>query len=354
MRFPVVMLFAASAVNAQQAPVIVPDAPSCVACTITLKTLVFVGARDGAGALITAPNGVAIDSRGRYWITQESSLPMVYDQRGVFQRTVGAMGDGPGEFRMPYAPTPIGDSVLVFEGAGGRATMISPDLVPGRTMRTPREMGAATIVKWPSLVIGARAMYSRDPKAPTLLRVSFDGAEGKVLSGFGAEPLKLDVVREQHLEIVGNAVAGRVWSADRAARYRLSQWTTDGVLQRQFERKPAWFATDQPGPKPGVATVMEDSTGLVWVFTNVAAPTWKDAMPRGEGQREVAVRSIALEKFMKTIVEVIDPRAGRVVAYKDLGELVVAALPGRRAAIYTVDMDGIARLRIVELSITGR
>jgi len=48
------------------------------------------------------------------------------------------------------------------------------------------------------------------------------------------------------------------------------------------------------------------------------------------------------------------PAGARVIAHLEHNEWVFAALPGNRAAIYTVDDDGTARVKIVEVVIQGR
>ena len=62
----------------------------------------------------------------------------------------------------------------------------------------------------------------------------------------------------------------------------------------------------------------------------------------------------AFERLYRTTVEVIDPRTARVVTQRVLDEWIVAALPGNRAAAYSVDERGMPRITIVQLSLQGR
>jgi hypothetical protein len=54
------------------------------------------------------------------------------------------------------------------------------------------------------------------------------------------------------------------------------------------------------------------------------------------------------------MVEVIDPRANRVVARQQFDAWLVSALPNRRAAVYTTDADGVPHVAIVQLRLIMR
>jgi hypothetical protein len=339
-----------SAAAAQVQTALVPDALGCTRCSIAMRLLVTLGTEQGPGSIITVPNGMAVDGRGRYWVTQESELPFVYDRSGAFLQAVGTKGQGPGEFDFAYAPTPIpGDSVLVMDSQ--RMTVVGPDLRPVRTLLTGIPIGRLAVAHWPSQVIGTRSGYGRDMMQRPLLRLDFSGPEPAVLGGFGPDRGDLDP-RYPLLQNIRSFVNGRMWSND-GPRYRMSRWLPDGTLERSLERRPDWFVSPEPGgPRPHVSAVSEDSSGLLWAFVNVRAPTWREAMPpMAPGQREIAARSIAFEKYLRTTIEVIDPRTAQLVVRRELNELIVAVWPDGRAAAYVVDGDGVARLKVYALSI---
>jgi hypothetical protein len=54
------------------------------------------------------------------------------------------------------------------------------------------------------------------------------------------------------------------------------------------------------------------------------------------------------------MIEVIDPNTKRVVARRTVPLWIVAALPGLRAAAYTIDNNGVPHIEIITLSLTGR
>jgi len=222
-----------------------------------------------------------------------------------------------------------------------------------RTIRTTEPPGRLTVVQWPALAIGTRARYGRDMTLGPLFRMSLTTGESNVLTTFGPDRGDLDPRYPLRQVIGAGTSAGRIWAADAGnRRYRVAQWNVDGSLMRSFERKPDWFVNVQPpGPTPGVADISEAADGTLLVYVNVRAPTWREAFPpaTGTGPRDIPARQIAMEKMFRTTIEAIDPAGARVIAHLDHHEWVFAALPSNRAAIYTVDDNGIARVRIVEV-----
>ena len=62
---------------------------------------------------------------------------------------------------------------------------------------------------------------------------------------------------------------------------------------------------------------------------------------------------MAFEKLYSTTIELIDPVEARVLARRTIDQWVIAALPGRRIATYVVDRDGIPRVEISQIELTG-
>jgi hypothetical protein len=102
-----------------------------------------------------------------------------------------------------------------------------------------------------------------------------------------------------------------------------------------------------------VVGVQEDRGGLLWVFVLVAAPTWREAWPpEAAKRREVPAEKMAYGKLFRTTVEVIDPKAARVIARRMLNRWVIAVLPGGRVASYVEDSAGYPRVAIDAVSLT--
>jgi hypothetical protein len=188
--------------------------------------------------------------------------------------------------------------------------------------------------------------------------MAFDSTPPRVTRSFGPEWSMRDInTMEKTVAKVSRAAVG-VWSI-LPQTYGIDHYTRDGTLDARLERKPQWFASESmsigtrdtpPGPRFG--DLAEDAQGWLWTFVSVAAPTWWDAWPRDQG--ELRVVAFNREKMYRTTIEVIDPKAGRVIARRQLDDWIISTLPGDRAVIYMVNDDGFPRLRIVRYALEGR
>lgn len=347
-----------------QGPTVVPDAVSCVSCRISVRVAVILRPRGDSGEVTGRPEEVLSDAMGRFWVLDGSGPPMVYGSTGEFLASVGRRGSGPGEFGSPYDATALpGDSVMLIDRFGPRAVIVGPDLRPARTVRVPWQLGPAVAVAWPTSLMANGNVGTREGAGWPLHRVAMDGADARIVSSFGSGRGELRPDGWPELaQRLADVRDGRVWASS-VSSYRLDQWTAAGELVRSLERRPEWFfAGSGPGigtpsapPPAAVAAIREDPSGLLWVFVMVPARSWRGAW-RGvpEGAREVSARQIALEKLFATVVEVIDPATARVIARRRLDQWVIDALPEGRAAEYSVDIDGVPRIRILQLELVGR
>jgi hypothetical protein len=148
-----------------------------------------------------------------------------------------------------------------------------------------------------------------------------------------------------------------------AGRYWIGQWSVDGAMKASVNRRADLFINPRyvdgglfsSLARPSVAAIREDSSGLLWVAINVARPGWREGLPKlAPGVIEVSSRSISYERIYHTVIEVIDPRAGTVLARKQLNEWIVTLLPDGRVASYNVDIDGIPIISISRITLQGR
>jgi hypothetical protein len=151
--------------------------------------------------------------------------------------------------------------------------------------------------------------------------MTFDSSSARVVRSFGPS-WSLPDFRTMAATMRAPSASG-IWTAS-LEQYRIEHWSPQGQLQRVLERTPAWppRATEGLGtptiePPNSIQAITEDSAGRLWVFISVAAPTWREGWPANI-RGEMSMSSIALEKMLRTLVEVIDPVAGRVVARRQL------------------------------------
>ncbi|HEX6051172.1 MAG TPA: 6-bladed beta-propeller [Gemmatimonadaceae bacterium] len=337
----------------------VPDGVSCEACSIAVRPLVRLGAADGDGSLSGIPTAVRADGGGRYWVLEWRRRPMLFDATGRFTRNVGRMGQGPGEFVTPFDVIQLpGDSLLVIDAAAHRATVFSADLRARRFVSLRTQLFSTMVVRWPDEV-AANARPGRTAGS-VLHFISFAGSDAATVKTFGpeSEASRVGAMPSHRLAATGTA---RIWASE-VHEYRLVEWTAGGERGATLERDPDWFrgrvsgglGTPTSPPPPAIQAIHADGDGRLWVFVAVAAPTWREAWPGSASARgEVRAQDMAFEKLYRTTIELIDPVAARVVARRTIDQWVIAALPGHRIAAYTVDRDGIPRVEISRIELTG-
>lgn len=92
--------------------------------------------QDGSKAMLGDPQDVALLPDGRILVLDESpDRVLLFDAKGAFIRQIGREGDGPGEYRNPVMAV-RGDTVVLFSGARGRATLLTLDGKPVRDFLT--------------------------------------------------------------------------------------------------------------------------------------------------------------------------------------------------------------------------
>lgn len=346
----------------QTASRLIGDAIECRTCEITLRRVAVLGTSDGSGEIPGGVQAVSVDSAGRFWVLARNPLPMVFDSTGRFLQSVGRVGQGPGEFTSPLDVVALpGDSILVAEA--GRAVVMTGDLEAIRQVSLNAGFFPVRVLRWPDLVIANGFLATPESAGWPLHRLEFSREVVGVTKSFG--PDDGEVRPGGFPQLMQKIAVGdhmTFWSAD-WSRYRLVRWSATGDKELVLERRAAWFpetkrassfgAPDR-APDPGISAIHVDSAGLIWVFVKVPAPTWRRAWPTDANPGEVSLRRIAVEKLYRTTIEVIDPAIGRVVARTSVDGWVLEALPGRRAARYTVAEDETPRIEILSFSLKGR
>lgn len=155
--------------------------------------------------------------------------------------------------------------------------------------------------------------------------------------------------------------AASIWVGG-ASAYRLYRWTGEGVLAERWHRAPEWLPTPAaprlgtPNVAPGASIVgiTQDSAGRVWTVTRLPGPAWKTGWPSlPPGTREVRSRDLVLDRLFVTLVEVFDPRLGRIVARQTWDAYAPNALPDASLVLYSTDASGDRVTRIVRLRLEG-
>ncbi|MGH9720845.1 MAG: 6-bladed beta-propeller [Bryobacteraceae bacterium] len=294
-------------------------------------------------------------------------MPLVFDSKGQYVRTIGRKGSGPGEFVRPNELFMLpGDSVLVLDRGSATASVVGPDYRVRRVTRVPAAFPSIAVVDWPRRVLMNGMIRSAESVGWPLHLVDMSGPEAKVLKSFGLNDgeLRPSSARRsgQHLSV---SQSGGVWAIDEL-RYRITEWTQVGTVARTLVRDPHWFRGESSGlrggrntaPSPRIAGISQDADGNLWIFALVAAENWQSAW-RGRPalmSGEVPASSFPpLDSLYQTKVEVIDPKAGRIVAAGQTPLLILGTIEGGvKAVAHATNADGAPVVSVLGFSLRRR
>jgi hypothetical protein len=325
----------------------IPGTVVCAACEIIAEEAVVLSGP--ASALVEWPQSAWTDSRGRIVLAQPNKqiMPAAFGPDGRFLQHLGGEGEGPGEFRYAaHLAADAHDSVWIADWGTGRLSIFDPDFRFVRSFPVPRLLSLALLPDG-DLVTAGRA---------------FDGGKGPVpihrwdrggvrVAGYGP-PVKQSSGYE-HQYLVAAARNGGFWAVRLWGRLLLLRVDSAGE-ERWYERRPEWFrgipvgATSADQGVSRARAIWEDAAGLVWTVFQVAADSVGIVMDtvRPEGV-PVAVPRDA-DAAYDTMVEVLDPSRGELVAAHRFPEvLTVSAGPGR--LIRVVETDAGLRISVVAL-----
>lgn len=292
--------------------------------TIQSARTVTIGSADGPDLLEYHPVTVAIDSRGRFYLTTALALHevKVFDGSGRFLRVIGREGEGPGEFRRISALviTP-GDSLYVLDNGNSRLTAFSPAHGMVRTAPLPFGVDYPKVHYLPNDLL----LVNANVRTPELLGLPLHivAPDGEHVRSFGSTDRAFRPDFPQFLRRwTALSRDGTVWSAY-PKQYVLERWTRSGRLVERLTVEAEWFepylefrypTPDQPA-FPNVQSIYEDAAGLIWCALVVPDEDWAEGLgePRvSEGQPYYEVEDLAA--VYDTRLDVIDPRTRRVLA----------------------------------------
>jgi hypothetical protein len=105
------------------------------------------------------------------------------------------------------------------------------------------------------------------------------------------------------------------------ARYVVELWTVDGQHRSTLVRNPDWFVrdgSDDPGaPQARQEAPRIDAEGRLWTVSHVADPEWRQSISTVRDIRGGLAPGVAegdLDDYVDSVVEVIDPDSGELIA----------------------------------------
>lgn len=143
---------------------------------------------------------------------------------------------------------------------------------------------------------------------------------GQTLRSFGNTTPQVRVGQPfDDYRVVTPSKDGQLWLAP-VNEYRLEKWAPLGTLTSTLVRSVEWFRSwdgqlgrpDTARPKPLVAAIGQDNSGLLWVTVFVARDGWT----RPTGPIPAKTTAAYNSRFRDSIIEVIDPDKGVVLFRK--------------------------------------
>lgn len=325
-------------------------AGGCEDCRIELEQVATIGDDSEDGMLPGRPTQIVEDGTGRYWINVLDAIPVIHDpDANVPLRPIGRTGSGPGEFRFAavHAELP-GDSVLVSDIFEFR--VMARDVSVARTVGSTQQLTSVSVLEWPHRVLAVTRDRTGAPGSSTTVVALYDMSADTV------------AVRDTLLTMQapsGDPAAyasslrqpGRpspdsdIWISD-FNRYRLVRYSPAGERVDSVVRAPDGFpggdamrmgGPDQPASPHMIGNWVDDD-GRLWTLRAVPRTDTGDAWAelgdmQGIGEVRVAMMPADYE-LKRTVIEVLDPVAKRVLAEHDFDGFIFAVLPDNRVASY--------------------
>jgi hypothetical protein len=293
-------------------------------CNIELKLIRTLGAPQDSILPVRNPN-IIKDQWGGYYLspTYEPGTIAQYAADGRFISVHGRRGGGLGEFSSyPLRLLLANDTLLVLDQVSVTLAALPGLAFVGRH-QLPIEPSQAAYDD--GVLYMNNPLTVTDTASPLIYRCTLDGTE---LPGFGRVrdwPVSGRPVWEG-LRILARARGGGVWAAS-VNRYEIDRYAPDGTRMATLERRVSWFepwsgyVRGEPitrPPRPRVASLQQDSSGLLWVVLLVADPN-PPRPPTATGEQPITP-DMDPGDYYDTVIEVIDPERLVVVGSSRVSE----------------------------------
>lgn len=342
------------------APTIVPGTVECAKCTIkATKEWSFV---EESGDLVPkSPYSVKIDSKGRVIVGRgPQGPPIIFDKQGRYVKTLGLVGDGPGESRnVDILLLTEGDSIVALDRRLSRMSVYAPD---GRSIRQAPVPARAFDAAWsPSgTVILQAEVRDRERFGKPLHALDRVGNYLRSFGGTGESiiPLQPASSASKHVSASGPS---SVWMIPSYGHFLIERWTIAGQRTSAWSIELPWFPHDEeyrwftqggPGASPSVAGLVEGADNRLWIAAKVPDPNWRNTVKfaRGEGGRMAAVVD-DYDKAVDTVVLLVDTRTGRVQAMQRFDQNFITWVGPGKLFRHGTDDNGKTTLEIVSLAL---
>ncbi len=331
--------------------------PDCPPCRISLELATTLG--DDEEGLVGNFFAIARDGRGRYLTAfpEYGSSMAVFAADGTYLRSFGRSGQGPGEFRWIDKIRTTSDRIHVFDTPAQRRTILTLDFDVEGTTPLPAQPVDVEVLG-DSLIAVNSLIHAADQGSHAIHLLD---RSGRVTQSVGPlDGRERGSFLTSDLRALAATDGQRFWSMHRT-RYLLELWTVTGEKLKEIELERPWLepyegvccvrSPEEP-PQPLIREIQLDSEGRLWVLATVAADDWWEGLVRQEEAVEGNEWQVAdWDRFVDTMVEVIDPEDGRVLASERFDPWLQSFAAERTVASY-VPAEGTRgpRVRVWTLS----
>ncbi len=328
---------------------------ACDECSIVREVVLTIPGR--REEMVSPYTILARDSRGRWLLSTVEAAPRisVYDSTGSLLQSFGRQGAGPGEHRtVTVIAVTAGDTVHVFDNALRRHSVYSPSYQYVRSTLYVGRVWEAIEVREGTLALNA--------DIPTPDRVGYplhlmhpDGTLGQSFgSASGAYRVDASLLLNRYITHAGGT---EIWDIPWLA-YQASRWGSSGATLH-LQRDVPWFRTvtdirppgQQRPPSPWVMGIWMDQARQLWVMLRVPDENWRP-QAGAVARRSDGPGVIAFDREYDTIIEILDPATGRVIATERFDQALWRLMPGGLVSWYREEEDGEPHLEVWQLTLT--
>jgi hypothetical protein len=316
---------------------------TCRTCRIELDKSVTLRPPKGQAGY-SMWSRVVRDSKGQIYVANEGQSDMeVYDSTGVYLKSIGRRGQGPGEYGVISSLSVLpGDTLLVGDRVNRRLTLVSP---AGRAVRTtPFQFSTRRLIPRPGNGYLANATINTPDQIGLPLHMI--DSEGVITKSFGVDTAiyrpDLAIMHSRPIAFFG----ATLWTSY-ASQYVLEAFDTSGRRVTVIERKADWFKpwirnqVPSPAvpPNPAVHELHADGRHL-WVLLNRPGNRWRDAVVPVPGAAPTRYSIDRVDLYYNTTIEVFEPRSRQLLASRSLPQLVLGFADSTHVVIYREGDDG--------------
>ena len=322
---------------------------ACEECRITADRVLTVG-DEGSGAIAELKE-VSRAPDGRILVVHFADFAgvSVFGPTGTFVHRIGGRGGGPGEYQ--FIGNVQVDSVgriHIWDPGSLRMTVLGRDYRVQETI--PFALPFMHVLFDGGRYVASGTIRTRELAGYTLHSIDASGQLLKSFSpqGEGYRSDRSDTYRRS-IALSGSRM---LWSA-RFTEYVLESFGTDGIPVQVLERVVPWFPAGTnfgaprgdptARPSPGVLDIQIDDKGRIWVLSWVADKNWRrglKTLPGLYGRATTGTPMADRWQYWDSVIEVIDPGAGALIAAGRFDELFIGLADANHAFAYREDESG--------------